>query len=391
MSWLRARAASKLRQIELAGCIREPRVVIHQKEGASTLNGKQFISFADNDYLGLSESPRIIAKGQAVMAECGSGSRSSTVVHGYSKYHQELEENLKHITGRSAAMLFPNAFTANWSICSELFGQGDRIYAPRENHASLNQGMLASRASFTRFVDEDINSVEVRLKNETSGWLVSDHLFSVTGKLAPIDKYVTLAKAYDLSLLIDDVHGFGVLGNTGLSLFEKYSESDLPLVTLGFGKALGIYGGAVVGSAELIDYLRQSARPYIFSTALPAYIPAMVSEALVHLIDEPWRRETLMRQVNYFIHQACDLGICFDVCEQTPIFSITFNTIEKAVHVYRALNRDGYLVTLMRYPTVKKGTGCIRIALNCYHSEAMLDGLLLALKEAKEQAWKSQS
>lgn len=357
------RAQSELTEISNNQLLREVKV-----------NPKGSISFACNDYLGFSRAPELVEVGKAALSDYGVGSRSSTVVAGYSDVHHALEEMIAKVTGRDDAIFFPNAFLANQAVFDALISKHDKLYVHRENHASLNQPLLTGQYQFKRF------AVCPEIPDDESAWLISDHIFSVTGKRGSIDAYLKQPAL----CFIDDIHGVGVFGDKGLSLAEKYSQSELPLLSWGFGKALGCYGGAILGEQSLIDLLRQKTKSYLYSTAVPAYMIEVAKQALVLSINGSIQRSQLQHNISYFSKRATADEIQLEHYSKCPIFCLWFSNVNHAVSVNRVLQEKGILTTLMRWPTVSPGTACIRIVIRADHSQPEMDRLLLGLKQTRD-------
>lgn len=336
----------------------------------------EVLTFASNDYLGLSRDRRLIEVGIRALEKHGVGGRSSTVVQGYSDAHAKLEAFICQLTGRDGVILFPNAFTANQAVFDALMDAEDRLYVHRDNHASLNHSLRSGQYHFKRFRETP------DIKTDRSAWLISDHIFSVTGARAPIDAYVH--HAAKPALFIDDIHGLGVYGDTGLSLAEQYTQQQLPLISWGFGKALGAYGGALLGDGDLIELVRQRARSYIYSTALPAHVVEIAAAALEIMHAEPAHRCKLQQNMQYMQAQSKAMQIEFEQHELSPIFCYWMNSVQEAVRLQGWLESRALSAALMRWPTVPQNTACLRFVIRADHSEGDIDRLLYELKQFRD-------
>ena len=387
MNCLKQRIESHLAAIKTADHYRRHQV-FSSVSGAYCDRGLgQEINFASSDYLGLSQAPDVIDAGCRALKKTGAGTASSVVVQGYREAHMALEVFLKEKLNRSDVLYFPNAFTANQSVLRALLHPNDWVYLHRDNHASLNEFFLKQHRYLKRFEDPDLldhatqRQTSIKLVKTGQTWLISDHIFSVTGRVAPIEHYIAFAKKKDVFLWIDDVHGLGVWGKQGLGLAESFSEKEVPLITLGFGKAIGCYGGALVGDTSLIDYIRQTSRASIYSVAPPSVLPTMILAALRENLVSPWRRIRLNQAIDYFITLSKHYEIPWVVLDRTPIFALVYDSVIKARMAQAALQAKKIYVTLMRYPSVSYGQACLRISLTCHHTTEMIDQLLLTLAD----------
>jgi 8-amino-7-oxononanoate synthase len=358
------------------------------------VDGSTYLAFASNDYLGLANHPQVISALQEAAADSGVGSGASHLVHGHTHHHHALEHSLATFTGRERALLFSTGYMANMGVISALAGRGDQVYQDRLNHASLLDAGIVSRAKMIRYRHNDIEQLERLLmkdaakENDEVGiakrkLVVVDGVFSMDGDIAPLPTLSALCQRYNAQLMVDDAHGFGVLGENGGGCVEHFqlSSKEVPILVGTLGKSFGTFGAFVAGSEALIETLIQFSRPYIYTTALPPAIAAATQASLALLQNDSQRRETLHRLIAYFRQGAAalDLPLMDSITAIQPIVLGDDNTVLKAAHYLRD---NGVLVGAIRPPTVPEGTGRLRITLNANHCEADIDRLLTLLAEA---------
>lgn len=362
----RAAGLQRRRDMQQAGCGRH-----------ALIDGRRFLNFSSNDYLGLAGHPRLVTALQEGAAAMGVGSGASHLVCGHSDPHQQLEEALAKATGKSRALLFSNGYMANLAILTALAGRHDTIFQDRLNHASLLDGGLLSRARVQRYRHADVADLERRLSACSSGrkLVVSDGVFSMDGDIAPIDALVRCCRAHDALLVIDDAHGFGVMGaGGGGSCVNK--PVDVVMGTL--GKALGCYGAFVAADAVIIETLLQFARPYIYTTALPPALAAAAGESLDIIQGEPQRRAQLACLIGHLRAGACAQGLEL-LPSATAIQPLVVGAADEALCLAEQLRDDGLLVVAIRPPTVPAGSARLRISLSAAHEVGDIDYLLQAL------------
>ncbi|MCB1761676.1 MAG: 8-amino-7-oxononanoate synthase [Gammaproteobacteria bacterium] len=361
---------------------RRRRIVTRVQGVVIRLEGRQLLNFCSNDYLGLADHPRVVAALRSGADAHGVGSGAAHLVSGHSRAHHALEEELAEFTGRARALLFSTGYMANLGTVTALLGRGDTIYQDRLNHASLIDAGLLSRASFRRYAHADVPALRRQLEGHTRGdaMVVTDGVFSMDGDLAPLLPIAALCRQHDAWLMVDDAHGFGVLGETGAGILEHYrlDGEQVPLLMGTLGKALGTFGAFVAGSEDLIETLIQHARSYVYTTAVPPAVAEATRASLQLVREEGWRRERLQQLIRYFRAALLDLG--FSLGESpTPIQPILAGTAERALAWSDRLERQGILVSAIRPPTVPEGGSRLRVTLSAAHSDAHLEQLLQAL------------
>lgn len=342
------------------------------------------LSFCSNDYLGLAKHPAVIHAMQQGAERWGVGSGASHLVNGHTSAHHALEEALAAFTGRERALLFSTGYMANMGVIAALVGRGDYLFEDRLNHASLLDGALLSQARLQRYPHADAAALDAKLNKQTGGetLVVSDGVFSMDGDIAPLPKLAQTAAQHKAMLMVDDAHGFGVLGKHGGGCVEHYglNAAQVPLLVGTLGKAFGTFGAFVAGSEALIEYLIQKARPYIYTTALPPAVAEATRASLKLIQNEHWRREKLQALIKQFRLGAEQLGLKI-MPSQTPIQPLLIGDNGKAVEMSKQLEARGMLISAIRPPTVPDGTARLRITFSAEHSQADVEQLLNALEE----------
>ena len=361
------------------------RRVLESAQGAEVVvDGKPYLNFCSNDYLGLANHPDVVAAFTAAANDFGVGSGASHLVCGHSSLHHQLEEELADYVGRDRAVLFSTGYMANLGIVNALVGKQDAIFEDKLNHASLLDAGLLSGARFQRFLHNDLENLESRLKKSTEDkkLIVVDSVFSMDGDLAPLDDLAALAKKYNAGLMADDAHGFGVLGDTGAGCAEhfKLDQQQLPVLMATLGKSLGCFGAFAAGSEQLVEALIQFARPYIYTTALPPAIAAAGLASLHIVREDVTRRQHLQSLIAYFRERAEKLGLTL-MPSTTAIQPLMIGASEQAIAISDALLEKGFLISAIRPPTVPINSARLRITLSAAHSEQQVERLLVALAE----------
>ena len=361
------------------------RRVLESAQGAEVVvDSKPYLNFCSNDYLGLANHPDVIAAFTGAANEFGVGSGASHLVCGHSRIHHQLEEELADYVGRDRAILFSTGYMANLGVVNALVGKQDAVFEDKLNHASLLDAGLLSGARFHRFLHNDLDNLELRLKKSTEDkkLIVVDSVFSMDGDLAPLDELAELAKKYNAGLMADDAHGFGVLGKTGAGCAEHFNldQQQLPVLMGTLGKGLGSFGAFVAGSEELIEALIQFARPYIYTTALPPAVAAASLASLNLVREDTARREHLQTLIADFKLRAEQLGLTL-MPSMTAIQPLMIGDSEQSLAISDALLEKGFLISAIRPPTVPANSARLRITLSAAHSKQQVENLLLALAE----------
>ena len=378
--------AERLAAREAAGLYRRRRVVDVATAPLVRVDGRELLAFCSNDYLGLANDPRVIAAFCEGARRYGVGSGASHLVCGHTPAHHALGEELARFTGRERALLFGSGYAANLGVAAALLARGDVALQDRLNHASLLDGALLSGARPQRFRHNDVEDLERRLARVQGArrvFVAVDGVFSMDGDEAPLASLAAACTRHGALLCVDDAHGFGVLGERGAGSLEKHAvgAAEVPLLMATLGKALGVAGAFVAGSAQLIETLIQFARTYIYTTAMPPALACAVTESLRIVADEPWRRVHLQRLVERFRAGAGALGLSL-LPSASAIQPLLVGAAGDALRIADRLDADGLLVPAIRPPTVPQGQARLRVTLSAAHSEAQVDRLLDALARA---------
>lgn len=387
--------ADELKNLEAAGLRRRRRVLESPQGARVVVDGRECLSFCSNDYLCLASHPALIEAAQSAAARYGVGAGASHLVSGHSVLHHELETALAAFTGLPAALLFSTGYMANLGIVTALAGRDDEIFADKLNHASLNDAALLSRARFTRYPHLDLVALEKRLAASRAKrkLVVTDAVFSMDGDIAPVPELLALCERHDALLVLDDAHGFGVLGDKGKGVLEHFgllphqpSTINHHLIYMAtLGKAAGVFGAFVAGPVELTDYLVQRARSYIYTTATPPLLSAAIATSLRLIEGEAWRRERL-RELIAALKQGLKLRRWRLMQSVTPIQPVIIGANQETLAVSEALRERGIWVPAIRPPTVPKGEARLRISLSAAHSLEDVAQLAAALNELESAA-----
>lgn len=351
------------------------------------VDGREFLAFCSNDYLGLANHPEVVRAMQDGAARWGVGGGASHLVIGHSGPHHELELALAEFTGRPRALLFSTGYMANLAAVTALVGQGDTVLEDRINHASLLDAGLLSGARFSRYLHNDADSLGKRLEKACGNTLVvTDGVFSMDGDLADLPALCAAARRTGAWVMVDDAHGFGALGASGGGIVEHLGlgSDDVQVLVGTLGKAFGTAGAFVAGSEELIETLIQFARPYIYTTSQPPPVACATLKSLELLRSERWRREHLERLIAQFRDGAARIGLAL-MDSPTPIQPILIGDSARALRLSSLLRERGLLVGAIRPPTVPAGSARLRVTLSAAHSEAQVERLLDALADAWHQ------
>jgi len=374
---LRERAL--LRRRKVAGSACQPQTVV---------DGKTVLAFCSNDYLGLAAHSQIAETLAAAALRHGVGSGASHLISGHHQLHETLERDLARFTGLERTLSFSSGYMANQALITSLVGRGDAVFSDALNHASLIDACRLSRAEIHRYPHLDVAALAAQLaqSNAARKLIVTDAVFSMDGDIAPLPQLLELSERHDALLVVDDAHGFGVLGANGrgsLSHFGLASPRIAYMATL--GKAAGVSGAFVGGSAGLIEWLVQKGRTYIFTTAAPPAIAAAQSKAL-ELIEQDEQRRTHLRELIARFRTRLRLRRWSLIESQTPIQPLLIGENDEAVQVADRLMDDGLWVPAIRPPTVPAGTARLRITFSAAHSHAHVEQLVDALQRAEAAA-----
>jgi len=363
---------------------------IESAQGASIrVDGKQVLDFCSNDYLGLANNPRMKEAARKAIDEFGVGPAAVRTIAGTISLHHELEKRLAAFKGVDDSVYVQSGFCANQAAIPPLVGKEDVIFSDRLNHASIIDGCRLSRAKIKVYEHCDATDAERVIKENLAdyrrGLLVTDGVFSMDGDVAPLDKLYEIAERHGVMTMVDDAHGEGVLGKGGRGIvdhFGLHGKFDVEVGTL--SKAFGVMGGVIAGKQNIVDYLRQKARPFLFSSAVPAADTAAclaavdILESSTELVDRLWDNS------RYFKAEMKQLG--FDTGNSmTPITPVMLGEAPLAKEFSRKLFDEGVFAMAIGFPTVPRGKARIRVMISAAHKRQDLDeGLAAFAKVGKE-------
>ena len=383
---LTERAIAARVQREAAHRRRHLRTVTRREGVVCTVDGRDLLNFCSNDYLGLSQHPRVIAALRDAAGE-GAGGTASHLVCGHGTQHAALEAELADWLQAPRALLFGSGYLANLAVVQALLGEGDLCVQDKLNHASLIDAARLAGCAFKRYPHGDAEGAARQLASQGDGaaLLASDGVFSMDGDVAPLHELMRVAREQQATLYIDDAHGVGVLGEAGRGSIDAagLAANAVPLQLVTFGKALGSVGAAVVGDADLIAHLAETARPYIYTTAMPPAQAAATREAVRIAREGDLLREQLRANIERLKDGARRRGLTL-MPSDTPIQPLLVGRDADALAMAAALEARGYWVAAIRPPTVPEGSARLRITLSSAHNASQIDGLLDALVHARD-------
>ncbi len=368
-----------LKKAKGAGLLRSLRPVSARRNGKIIVEGKEYIDFSSNDYLGLSGHPRLIESAKNAMDEFGVSSSASRLLSGDTILHHLLEEKIARFKNKESALVLNSGYQGNVGIISSLFKKGDCVFSDRLNHASIIDGILLSGAAFFRFRHNDTAHLESLLKKERAKFrkalIITETVFSMDGDKCLLKSLVSLKKKYDCEIMVDEAHATGVFGKNGSGVVEEEGFSAQVDFIMGtFSKALGSFGAYLAASKKTIEYLINICRGFIYSTALPPAVIAANIESIKIVEEEPQRRKKLLESSCYF--RAELKKICLEVKGDSQIIPVIIGDNLKCVESARRLREKGYWVLAIRPPTVPQGGARLRFSLNLYHTKEILQRLI---------------
>ncbi len=380
--------AQELAQRRRTHLYRQRQVITSPTGPEAVIDGRRYTLFCSNDYLALAAHPALVAAMQRGAEQWGVGAGAAHLVTGHMAPHHALEEELADFVGRPKALLFSTGYMANLGFVGALAGRGDAVFEDRLNHASLLDAARLAGARLSRYTHASASALEERLaaSGAANKLVVTDGVFSMDGDLAPLPELARSAQAHDAWLCVDDAHGLGVIGAHGGGTLEHYGMTlaQVPVLMGTLGKGFGSFGAFIAGEADLIDYLIQSARPYIYTTALPPAVAEATRAALRISAAEPWRRTHLATLIARLRQGAEQLGLSL-MASPSPIQPLLIGDPQRALTISQRLKERGFIVSAIRPPTVPPGTARLRITLTAGHREEQVDGLLEALAAALDQ------
>lgn len=360
------------------------------------VDGREMVNLASNDYLGLSQHPRLIEAAIEAARKYGVGTGASRLVSGTQPIHTQTEERFAAFKHAEAALLLPTGYTANLAVLTTLAGPGDLIVMDKLVHASLIDAARASQAEVRTYPHLNLERAEQLLKRQSSGrrMLVSDSVFSMDGDCADLPALCDLADQYQASLIVDEAHGTGVLGNDGSGLASAQHVAER-IYTCGTGgvvictasKAMGCLGGLVCADKSVIDLLINKARPFIYSTAVPPAQAATISAALDVIREEPHRRARLTDIASRLEHALREQGWQIKSREHpTPIIPLIVGSEQSAIDLAVQLKASGFFAPAIRPPTVAPGQSRVRLSLRADLEDDDVERLIQAIGQEKPQA-----
>ncbi|MDP4027648.1 MAG: 8-amino-7-oxononanoate synthase [Gallionella sp.] len=410
---------NELNERAAQGLLRQRRTLDSPQSPHIVVDGKSYLSFCSNDYLGLANHPQLVIALQQGAQQWGVGAGAAHLVSGHFEPHHRLEQELAAFVRKPAALLFSTGYMANLGAVQALVGKGDTVFADKLNHASLNDAMLLSRAEMKRYRHNDIAQLAALLEQTTSRrkLIITDAVFSMDGDLAPLPELLALCEQYDAWLLVDDAHGFGVLGEQGRGSLFNFKSSPPPLLQRGghvdahvenpplqkhvlslskwgrgdlhspriiymatLGKAAGVFGAFVAAEQVVIDTLVNQARSYVYTTAAPPALACAVSASL-QLIEQGDALREHLRGLIAQLHNGL-AGLPWELMpSDTAIQPLLVGDNQAALALSEGLRERGIWVAAIRPPTVPPGTARLRITLSAAHSENDVEQLIGALHE----------
>jgi len=346
------------------------------------VQGKRRIMVGSNNYLGLTNDPRVLEAASAALAKYGSACTGSRFLNGNTDLHDRLEVELAELMGKDAALVFPTGYQANLGVISALAGPGDVLLIDKLNHASMVDGATLSGAEVVRFRHGDLAHLDARLTRAAGRpkMVIVDGVFSMEGDLADIPRIADLCDAHSARLIVDDAHGVGVFGATGAGVCEHFgATSRVDLIIGTFSKSFASIGGFVAGDEAVISYLRHTARSLIFSASIPASACATVLAAIEIMREEPERRERLWQNARRMQRELSGLG--FDTFgSESPIVPVIVGGTLRTFEIWKRLLDAGVFTNPVIAPAVPATSGRIRTSYMATHTEAQLDFVLDAFQ-----------
>lgn len=371
---IKQQLASELSDIEKAGTYKIESPITSAQGARITINGEPFLNFCSNNYLGLANHPRIVDAAKMSLDEHGYGLSSVRFICGTQDIHVQLEAELSRFLQREATILFPSCFDANGGVFEVLMKEQDAIISDELNHASIIDGIRLSKAQRFRYKNRDMADLETQLIAASGArrrLIVTDGVFSMDGYLAPLTEICDLAEKYNAMVMVDDSHAVGFMGATGAGTPEHFGVSDrVDIITGTLGKALGgASGGYISSHKEIVDLLRQKARPYLFSNSVPPAVVSASLQALQLVREGEALRATLHSNAKLFRELMEEAGFNLLPGEH-PIVPVMFESESDAVSAAKGLHAQGIHAVAFSYPVVPLGKARIRIQLSAQHTES---------------------
>ena len=378
--------SDELERIEKSGLYRELNIVEGVQGTHLEIKGKTYLSFCSNNYLGLANNPLVIKAVKDAVEKYGWGTGASRLVSGNMRMHEALEDEISRFKGKEASIVFPTGYMANIGTISSLVSKGDLIICDKLNHASIIDGCRLSGADFRVYPHCDMEKLENILKKSTKyprKLIVTDTVFSMDGDIAPLPDIVRIAHKYKAMVMVDEAHGTGVFGKKGMGVVEHFNLSKKISIVMGtLSKAVGSLGGYVSGDADLINFLRNKARPFMYTTALPPAVCAASIAGIKLIQKDPSLRTSLWNNVRYLKKELGLLNLNV-IPSESPIIPILIGDAKKAVDVSKFLYKKGILILAIRPPTVPAKSSRLRMTVMSTHTKKDLEKLLDVLSNVQ--------
>ena len=352
-------------------------------DGRIYIEGREYVDLSSNDYLGLSNHPKLKEASRDAVGSLGTSSSASRLLSGDLRLHHELEEEIASFKNKESALIFNSGYQANTGIIGAIYGRGDAIFSDRLNHASIVDGITLSGAKLFRFRHNDPEHLENMLKKERGMFrealIITESIFSMDGDRAPLKELVDLKERYNCRIMVDEAHATGIFGVRGSGVVEEEDlEENVDLIMGTFGKALGGFGAYMASTNDITRYLVNFCRSFIYSTSLPPSIVAVNMAGVKVIKDEPWRRKGLLENAAYLRSELQRAG--FKVRGTSQIVPLLIGDNEASVRLSEKLKDAGYRALPIRPPTVPEGESRIRFSLTYNHTKDILKGLVDAIR-----------
>ena len=376
--------SGELIKIKESGLYRDLTAVENAQDTHIKIEGKTYLSFCSNNYLGLASHPSVVAAVKDAVELYGWGAGASRLVSGNMTLHETLENEISKFKKKDAAIVFPTGYMANLGVITSLVSNGDLVICDKLNHASIIDGCRLSGADFRVYAHCNMEKLENILKKSAKyncKLIVTDSVFSMDGDLAPLPDLVKIAAKYNAMLMVDEAHGTGVFGENGRGVVEHYDLGNEVYVVMGtLSKAIGSLGGYVSGDIDLISYLRNKARTFMYTTALPPAVCAASIAGIKLIQEDPSMRVSLWNNVRFIKDKLNSLNIN-TISSESQIIPILIGDAKKAVKVSKLLYDNGILIPAIRPPTVPANSSRLRMTVMSSHTKQDLERLSQTLSD----------
>ena len=374
----------ELIKIKESGLYRNLTAVENAQDTHIVIEGKTYLSFCSNNYLGLANHPSVVAAVKDAVELYGCGAGASRLVSGNMTLHETLENEISKFKKKDATIVFPTGYMANLGVITSLVSNGDLVICDKLNHASIIDGCRLSGADFRIYAHCNMEKLENILRKSTKykcKLIITDSVFSMDGDLAPLPDLVKIAAKYNAMLMVDEAHGTGVFGGNGRGVVEHYNLSNEVYVVMGtLSKAIGSLGGYVSGDSDLISYLRNKARTFMYTTALPPAVCAASIAGIKLIQEDPSMRVSLWNNVRFIKDKLNSLNIN-TISSESQIIPILIGDAKKAVKVSKLLYENGILIPAIRPPTVPANSSRLRMTVMSSHTKQDLERLSQTLSD----------